>query len=99
MDTYSLNGHLDSAAAPPMAVDLLEMRGTPVCVDGSAVRFAGTLPLQVLVAAHNQWRDDGHAFKIAPFSPQFASAAAGLGIELSALGASAMDVIVAEEQE
>lgn len=40
-EIYSLNGHLDSAAAPAMSADLLELRGRPLRIDASAVFFAG----------------------------------------------------------
>lgn len=96
MDTYCLDGHLDSIAAPPLATDLLEMRGKPISVDASAVSFVGTLLLQVLVSARKQWLEDGHAFKVAPVSQALASAAAGLGVALADIGASDADVLAKE---
>lgn len=94
--TYGLSGHLDSAAASPLAADLLEFRGQSICVDASAVTFAGTLSLQVLVAARRQWTEDGQDFQLAPLSHALASAAGGLGVELSEIGATQTDVIEME---
>lgn len=97
-DNYGLNRHLDSAAATPLAADLLELRGNPLRVDGSAVSFAGALPLQVLIAAKKQWADDDQSFQVAPLSPELAKAAKVLGIELPDIGARPEDVLTAEER-
>lgn len=96
MDSYSLNGHLDSVAAPPLAADLLETRGKPMRVDGSAVTFAGTLLIQVLVSAKKQWQEDGHDFTVSPVSSALANAAKGLGVDLSAIGATETDIQMTE---
>ncbi|MBY4892703.1 hypothetical protein A8B78_10340 [Jannaschia sp. EhC01] len=90
--TYSLTGHLDSAAAPPLVKDLLRFRGQPLCIDASAVTFAGALCVQVLVATQKQWQEDDHAFQIAPLSSGLANAARGLGVPLSTIGAHDADV-------
>lgn len=95
-ETYTLTGHLDSAAATPLTHELLKRRGTPLCIDASAVVFAGTLPFQILIAAQKQWHDDGLDFKIAPLSPEFSAAAKGLGVDLSMIGACAADIVWAE---
>lgn len=86
-ECYRLSRHLDSAAAPPLAADLLGLRGAPLRVDGSDVAFAGALGMQVLISAHRQWVEDGTDFSIQPVSPALASAAVGLGIDLDGLGA------------
>lgn len=94
--TYSLGGHLDSAAAPPLVIDLLEHRGHPLCIDGSSVTFAGALCVQVLVAARKQWQEDDQPFLVAPLSGGLANAAKGLGVALSAIGAHDADVPMTE---
>lgn len=95
-NTYCLSGHLDSTSAPPLALELIELRGQSLHVDASAVKFAGTLSLQVLIAAKKQWYDDGHDFRLTPFSSDFANAANGLGINLSAMGATDADILPME---
>lgn len=94
--TYSLGGHLDSAAAPPLVTELLEHRGQPLCIDASAVTFAGALCVQVLVAAQKQWREDDQAFQVAPLGDGLVNAAQGLGVPLAAIGASDADAPVME---
>ncbi len=86
-ECYSLSRHLDSAAAPPLAADLLALRGAPLRVDGSAVAFVGALGMQVLISAQRQWQEDATAFHIHPVSPALAAAAIGLGVDLAATGA------------
>lgn len=93
---YSLSGHLDSASAGPLASDLLERRGAPLTIDASEVTFAGTLPLQVLIAAQKQWSEDGQGFQIIELSSGFCSSAEGLGIALSTMGAFVPDDMTAE---
>lgn len=95
--SYCLNRHLDSSAAPPMAAALQELRGQALQIDGGEVGFAGALSLQVLVSAHLQWEADGCAFQIAPLSPALATAVSGLGIELAAIGARRDDI--SEEED
>lgn len=94
--SYCLTRHLDSAAAPPMAVALQELRGQAVRVDGRDVDFAGALSLQVLISARLQWEVDDCAFELSPLSLALAKAASGLGIDLSAIGAIPDDIIEAE---
>lgn len=97
--TYRLSERLDSAAAPPLAADLLEHRGNSVCVDANAVRFIGTLPLQVLIAAKKQWHDDGHEFVTKKMSVEFVTFTNGLGVPLDAVGALEEDIHIAEADE
>jgi chemotaxis protein CheX len=55
---------LDLVAATPLRDEILRRRGGPLALDGSAVeRFSG-LCLQVLLAAHATWREDGHEFRL-----------------------------------
>ena len=87
-EQISLQPHLDSAAAQPLAAELMERKGQVVNVDASAVSFAGTLALQVLVAAYRQWQDDGVGFSIAPVSQKFTAACSSLGVALDEMGVS-----------
>lgn len=98
-ETYSLNGHLDSAAAPTMNTDLMALRGKPLRIDASTVSFAGTLPIQVLIAAQKQWLDDGQAFQISPLSAALSNAASGLGVDLAVIGVQAADIVSLEGRE
>ncbi len=88
---YNLEAHLDSAAAPVLAADLKALRGKSVRVDGGAVRFAGTLSLQVLIAARRQWLEDGQDFTVHPFSGALGAACCDLGLSLTDIGASPDD--------
>ncbi len=98
-ECYSLGKHLDSAAAPPLAADILGRRGAALRIDAGGLHFIGTLSLQVLVAARRQWADDDHPFSIAPVSPALANAALGLGIDLAAIGADVRDISQPEPAE
>ncbi len=88
---YNLQTHLDSAAAPALAADLKALRGRPVRVDGGAVRFAGTLSLQVLIAARRQWLEDGRDFSVHPLSDALGAACSDLGLSLTDIGGSQDD--------
>ena len=93
---YSLPGHLDSASAPPLASDLLDLRGAPLCIDASEVSFAGTLSLQVLIAARKQWDEDDQGFEVTCPSPALCRAAKGLGVPMQAFGANDADLTMQE---
>lgn len=84
---YRLGRHIDSASAPPLAADLMALRGASLTIDSSEVAFVGALGLQVLIAARRQWLEDGQPLCIKPVSPALAKAAAGLGVDLAAIGA------------
>lgn len=94
--TYKLPGHLDSAAATPLATELMEHSGKDICIDASDVTFAGTLPLQVLVAARKQWEEDEQSFVISPLSSAFVASTEGLGVPLPDIGASGSDIVDTE---
>lgn len=96
VDTYNLEGNLDSLAAPPIARELLEHRGAALRVDSRGVTYAGTLLVQVLVAAKRQWHEDCHDFRVAPISPELATAVAELGVDLNAIGALPEDILTTE---
>ncbi|UWQ94535.1 STAS domain-containing protein [Rhodobacteraceae bacterium M385] len=96
VDTYNLEGHLDSLTAPPIARELLEHRGAALHVDSRGVAHAGTLLVQILVAAKRQWQEDCHDFRVAPVSPILATAVAELGVDPSAIGALPEDILPTE---
>ncbi len=60
---------LDLTAAAPLAAELLQHRGAPLAVDGSAVERLGGQCLQVLLAARATWQADGHEFQVVAPSP------------------------------
>lgn len=57
---------LDTRAATALAAALLQRRGTPLRLDGSAVAFVGASCAQVLIAARESWRRDGLPFAVVP---------------------------------
>ncbi|ABD55760.1 CheX protein [Jannaschia sp. CCS1] len=85
--TYKLPGHLDSAVAAPLASELTDRCGQPICIDAGEVTFVGTLPLQILVAARKQWAEDEQSFQIAPLSQAFVASVEGLGVSLQDINA------------
>jgi chemotaxis protein CheX len=70
---------LDLTAAAPLKAQLLAARGTPLSLDASAVRRIGAQCLQVLLAAHATWRQDGHPIEVVSPSPEFAETVALMG--------------------
>ncbi|MEJ6395426.1 STAS domain-containing protein [Gymnodinialimonas sp. 2305UL16-5] len=90
--TYALPQHLDSAAAPPLAFDLLSLRGKSIAVDGSQVDFAGALGLQVLISAKAQWAEDGIEYALTPVSAALDKACNGLGVAPHQIGAAHDDM-------
>ena len=56
--TFSLDKVLDLNAASGLQSKLLALRGSDIAIDGSAVEKAGTLCIQVLMAARKTWDDD-----------------------------------------
>lgn len=95
-ECYSLSRHLDSAAAPPLAADLLGLRGADLTIDCSDVAFVGALGLQVLIAARRQWSEDGHILSIKPVGGALAKAATALGVDLALIGADHEDTSISE---
>ena len=70
----SLESVLDLSAAQRLKVLLTEHRGEGLQVDAGEVQRLGGLCLQILLAAHRAWTEDGHAFAIGPPSEAFTSA-------------------------
>lgn len=71
---------LDAAAAATLRASLLELRGHDLCLDAAAVERAGTLCLQVLLAAAASWKADGLVLWVASASRIFGEATGILGI-------------------
>ena len=69
---------LDRDAARDLHAELLQRRGADLILNGSNVRTAGALAVQVLVAAARDWADDGHTFSL--------SASAAMQEDLTRLG-------------
>ncbi len=73
-ESYLLPPSLDVVAAAPLRTDLLMLRGKPLNVDASSVERAGTLGLQVVMAAAKLWASDGVPFAVINSSSQFQEA-------------------------
>lgn len=72
---------LDLSAASPLKAALLERRGEPVVLDASEVERLGGLCVQVLLAAHAEWRMEGREFRIERPSDAFVEAAQLMGAD------------------
>ncbi len=75
-----LPARLDLTAADELAEALEHLRDLPLEVNASAVEQAGTLCLQVLLAARKQWQTDGVAFDIASPTEALQDAVEVLGL-------------------
>lgn len=62
--TITLRERLDFGAAPDLRSDILEQVGNDLEINASAVTHMGTLCLQVLIAASNEWSKGGHKFNL-----------------------------------
>ena len=62
---------MDIQAAEGLRGQLMDARGGPLALDGSAVERLGGLCLQVLLAAQRTWAADGHALVVDPVSEAF----------------------------
>lgn len=60
----ALPERLDRDAARNLHTELLKRRGGDLILDGSNVRTAGALAVQVLVAAARAWADDGRSISL-----------------------------------
>lgn len=69
-----LPANLDLAAATPLKAAFLGARGQALELEAGSVERLGALCLQVILAAHAQWRADGVAFSIVNASAAFAEA-------------------------
>ena len=77
---------LDLAAAEPLRAELIERRGAPVELDGSAVQRVGGLCLQVLLSAQATWAADGQPLSFACHAPVLRDALMTIGAADMAAG-------------
>jgi len=57
-----LQERLDFGAAPDLKAEIIGQVGNDLEIDASAVTHMGTLCLQILIAASNDWVKNGHRF-------------------------------------
>ena len=60
----TLQERLDFGAVTPLKTTILERAGQDLEIDASQVTHMGTLCLQVLIAAANDWKQAGKTFQI-----------------------------------
>jgi chemotaxis protein CheX len=76
---------LDLLAATPLARALLERRGAPIVLDGSAVHQLGAQCVQVLLSAKRTWDADGVPLSIVNCAPRMIEDLQLLGIDSATL--------------
>ncbi|MWD26484.1 STAS domain-containing protein [Aquicoccus sp. SCR17] len=81
-----LSTRLDGPAAGSLAGELTALRGGPLTLEAGGVDFIGALSLQVLVAAHRQWKADEQLFRIDAPSDAFLEGCRLLGIPSEEIG-------------
>ncbi|MDD7972414.1 STAS domain-containing protein [Roseinatronobacter alkalisoli] len=59
---------LDQRGAQIVATQLLERTGQDMRIDASAITRLGAVGLEMLIAAHRQWQEDGARFEIENWS-------------------------------
>ncbi len=84
-DAIRLPEFLDLAAAKPLARTLLERRGTPIVIDGSAVSQLGAQCVQVLLSAKKTWNADGVPLSLVNCAPRMVEDLHHLGIDPATL--------------
>lgn len=84
-DAVKLAEFLDLAAAAPLVATLLERRGKPIVIDGSAVHQLGAQCVQVLLSAKRTWSADGASLSIVNCAPRMIEDLRSLGIEPATL--------------
>ena len=89
-DAIRLPEFLDLAAARPLAKILLERRGTPIVIDGSAVNQVGAQCVQVLLSAKKTWSADGVALSLVNCAPRMVEDLHHLGIDPATLMSGAL---------
>jgi chemotaxis protein CheX len=80
---------LGSAAARPLADELLAARGAPLTLGAGSVRRLGAQCVQVMLSAAATWRADGFALGIDSPTPEFHEALRLLGLSVEAVTAHA----------
>lgn len=87
MAALALPETLDLKAAGPLKSAFMARRGEPVEVDAGQVRRLGGLCLQILLAAHKAWADDGKSFSITGPSEAFVETTRLFGADVALLSA------------
>jgi len=80
-----LPAFLDLPAARPLAQALLERRGQPIVIDGSAVQQLGAQCVQVLLSAKRTWSADQASLSLINCAPRMIEDLHLLGIDPAAL--------------
>ena len=62
--SLTLQERLDFGAVTPLKTAILDLAGQNLEIDASQVTHMGTLCLQVLIAAANDWKQAGKTFHI-----------------------------------
>jgi len=60
----TLQERLDFNAAPDLKAEIIGQLGHNLEIDASKVTHMGTLCLQILIAASNEWVKNGHNFNL-----------------------------------
>ncbi len=81
----SLSPRIDLSAVKDLHAAVLARRGGDLVLDAGHVTHLGALGVQLLLAATQSWRRDGHALTITPRSPAFDDALRLFGIALGDL--------------
>jgi chemotaxis protein CheX len=76
----ALDEILHLPAARPLAESIASIRGGDLTISAANVRNLGAQCAQILVAAVNAWRADGHVLKIIDMTPGFTEGAQLLGL-------------------
>jgi chemotaxis protein CheX len=84
-DAIRLPEFLDLAAATPLAKVLVERRGKPIVIDGSAVHQLGAQCVQVLLSARKTWIADGVPLSFVNCAPRMIEDLQYLGIDSATL--------------
>ena len=90
--TLTLGQRLDSTAASSLTTDLIAAMGAPMTLDASGVTFCGTLVMQTLLAARQQWQQDGQDFAVAAPSAEMLEACRLLGVTPDQIGITSEDM-------
>lgn len=59
-----LQERLDFGAAPDLKAEFIGQLGNDLQIDASGVAHMGTLCLQIMIAASNEWARNGHKFDL-----------------------------------
>ena len=84
--TLKLAACMDSLATEQFAAELAQQRGHSLTLDASSISFLGALALQLLLAAHRQWQEDGKSFQIVDPSPAFLEGVTLMGVGFAEIG-------------